>query len=60
VFSNPKEVLVNSAGSAGIGHNLLFQPYNCNEVQSARFIIFDDLVFKVPETNFHPGGQKII
>lgn len=49
VFEHPTQTLSQSAASGGISPALLFQPYNCMEVQSARFFIFDDMVYKIPQ-----------
>jgi hypothetical protein len=39
---------------------IMNKPYPWAEVQQANFFIFDDLVYRIPNYWFHPGGLKAI
>lgn len=40
--------------------SIMNRPYPWIEVQQSNTFIFDDLVYKIPNCWFHPGGRKIV
>lgn len=39
---------------------IMDKPYPWPEVQKSNTFIFDDMVYKIPNYWFHPGGRKVV